>query len=58
MKQAKAYRVLSKEHSDHSKHPFPTRDDSIHGYQIMFAADNGTPLQYFCLENPMEGGAW
>ena len=19
---------------------------------------NGTPLQYFCLENPMEGGAW
>ena len=20
--------------------------------------DNGTPLQYSCLENPMEGGAW
>ena len=19
---------------------------------------NGTPLWYFCLENPMEGGAW
>ena len=19
---------------------------------------NGNPLQYFCLENPMEGGAW
>ena len=19
---------------------------------------NGTPLQYFCLENPMHGGAW
>ena len=19
---------------------------------------NGTPLQYFCLENPMSGGAW
>ena len=19
---------------------------------------NGTPLQYFCLENPMNGGAW
>ena len=18
----------------------------------------GTPLQYFCLENPMDGGAW
>ena len=20
--------------------------------------NNGTPLQYFCLENPMDGGAW
>ena len=19
---------------------------------------NGTPLQYYCLENPMDGGAW
>ena len=19
---------------------------------------NGTPLQYFCLENPMDAGAW
>jgi len=19
---------------------------------------NGNPLQYFCLENPMEGGSW
>ena len=22
------------------------------------AEGNGNPLQYFCLENPMEGGAW
>ena len=21
-------------------------------------ASNGTPLQYSCLENPMDGGAW
>ena len=21
-------------------------------------SDNGTPLQYSCLENPMDGGAW
>ena len=21
-------------------------------------AGNGTPLQYCCLENPMDGGAW
>ena len=23
-----------------------------------FGEDNGTPLQYSCLENPMDGGAW
>ena len=25
---------------------------------ISFGEDNGTPLQYSCLENPMDGGAW
>ena len=24
----------------------------------LFGEDNGTPLQYSCLENPMDGGAW
>ena len=24
----------------------------------MEGAGNGTPLQYSCLENPMDGGAW
>ena len=23
-----------------------------------YILDNGTPLQYSCLENPMDGGAW
>ena len=23
-----------------------------------FGKGNGTPLQYSCLENPMDGGAW
>ena len=23
-----------------------------------FGEGNGNPLQYFCLENPMDGGAW
>ena len=27
----------------------------IHGY---FGEGNGTPLQYSCLEDPMEGRAW
>ena len=24
----------------------------------MIGEGNGTPLQYYCLENPMDGGAW
>ena len=24
----------------------------------IYAEGNGTPLQYSCLENPMDGGAW
>ena len=27
-------------------------------YEEWFGEVNGTPLQYFCLENPMDGGAW
>ena len=26
--------------------------------QIYVREGNGTPLQYSCLENPMDGGAW
>ena len=29
-----------------------------HQYKAEFGEGNGTPLQYFCLENPMDGGAW
>ena len=25
---------------------------------ICYGEGNGTPLQYSCLENPMDGGAW
>ena len=25
---------------------------------LRYGEGNGTPLQYFCLENPMDGGAW
>ena len=31
---------------------------NIPQYLIMFGEGNGTPLQYFCLESPMDGGAW
>ena len=36
----------------------------LHGRKVMINLDsifregNGTPLQYSCLENPMDGGAW
>ena len=25
---------------------------------LVYEVENGTPLQYSCLENPMDGGAW
>ena len=31
---------------------------SIHGLGISPGGGHGTPLQYSCLENPMDGGAW
>ena len=27
-------------------------------YQSIFGEGNGNPLQYSCLENPMDGGSW
>ena len=30
----------------------------IQCYIPTFGEGNGTPLQYSCLENPMDGGAW
>ena len=27
-------------------------------YVVNIGEGNGTPLQYSCLENPMDGGAW
>ena len=28
------------------------------GFDIMYGEGSGTPLQYSCLANPMDGGAW
>ena len=28
------------------------------GLEYVIGEGNGTPLQYSCLENPMDGGAW
>ena len=31
---------------------------TLHVSGILFGEGNGNPLQYSCLENPMDGGAW
>ena len=30
----------------------------IYGLCLLSGEGNGNPLQYSCLENPMDGGAW
>ena len=30
----------------------------LYGNNIVIGEGNGTPLQYSCLANPMDGGAW
>ena len=30
----------------------------LHFLSVVNGEGNGTPLQYSCLENPLEGGAW
>ena len=34
-----------------------TKEEKLHSL-FLFGEGNGTPLQYPCLENPMDGGAW
>ena len=29
-----------------------------HSYSLIVGEGNGTPLQYSCLGNPVDGGAW
>jgi len=33
-------------------------NDKIQSSRSCLGEGNGTPLQYSCLENPMDGGAW
>ena len=54
MKQGKDYRVLPREHTDHSKHPLSTTQETTHGHHqmvnteirliIFFAAKDGKAL--------------
>ena len=31
---------------------------STQNFEVLDGEDNGTPLQYSCLESPMDRGAW
>ena len=35
-----------------------SRDDVLRTATLRYGEGNGTPLQYSCLENPMDGEAW
>ena len=35
-----------------------TWNPQLHLESLSIRIGNGIPLQYFCLENPMDGGAW
>ena len=37
---------------------FPLVDTNYQNSRLGSGEGNGTPLQYSCLENPMDGGAW
>ena len=36
----------------------PVNDCLLPDGKVLWGEGNGTPLQYSCLENPMDGGAW
>ena len=40
------------------KQDVTTDSEAIKYYYKILGEGNGTPLQYSCLENPMDGGAW
>ena len=52
-----------RQHIKKQRHYFAKKVPSSQGYcfpggHIWIGEGNGTPLQYSCLENPMDGGAW
>ena len=42
----------------HTESDMTERLSSSSSNRLQDGEGNGTPLQYFCLENPMDGGAW
>ena len=42
----------------HARPPCPSPTPGVYINSCPFEEGNGTPLQYSCLENPMDRGAW
>ena len=40
------------------QHGFLEPNEYMGHFNMFVREGNGTPLQYSCLENPMDGGAW
>ena len=32
--------------------------EELYSFVLAYEEGNGNPLQYSCMENPMDGGAW
>ena len=50
--------TLKRQSQDLLKFRTVTRFHHLAGAEHMIGEGNGNPLQYSCLENPMDGGAW
>ena len=42
----------------HTLTTYVFRINKMYVFILIYGEGNGTPLQYSCLENPMDGGAW
>ena len=51
-------RVRGKEFKTGQTVKKPTRRGKFYSHSLKIGEGNGTPLQYSCLENPMDRGAW
>ena len=45
-------------HLDFAGHRIPVSITQFYCCSMKAREGDGTPLQYSCLENPMDGGAW
>ena len=59
MQKSQNNNIESKEHLQRNKQViFYSKRVKLGKTKHSFGEGNGTPLQYSCLENPMDGGAW